>query len=130
MSARVHAVENVSFLLRAGETLALVGELGCGKSTTGRSILRLVEPSEGRVLFEGRDVRALDSESLRKLRQQMQMIFQDPFASLNPRKSAGEAIAEPIVVHGLAGPREARDRVADLLHRVGLTPDMASAFAT
>jgi peptide/nickel transport system ATP-binding protein len=125
VSARVHAVENVSFSLRAGETLALVGESGCGKSTTGRSILRLVEPSEGRVLFEGRDVRALDSESLRKLRQQMQMIFQDPFASLNPRKSAGEAIAEPIVVHGLAGPREARDRVADMLHRVGLTPDMS-----
>ncbi len=126
VSARVHAVENVSFSLRAGETLALVGESGCGKSTTGRSILRLVEPSEGRVIFEGRDVRALDSKSLRKLRQQMQMIFQDPFASLNPRKSAGEAIAEPIIVHRLARPREARDRVADLLHRVGLTPDMAT----
>ena len=125
-SGRVHAVENVSFSLRAGETLALVGELGCGKSTTGRSILRLVEPSEGRVLFEGQDVRTLDSESLRKVRQRIQMVFQDPFASLNPRKSAGEAIAEPIIVHGLARPREARDRVADLLHKVGLTPDMAT----
>jgi len=125
ISARVHAVENVSFSLRAGETLALVGESGCGKSTTGRSILRLVEPSEGRVLFEGQDVRALDAESLRKIRQRMQMIFQDPFASLNPRKTAGEAIAEPIVVHGLARPREARERVADLLRKVDLTPDMA-----
>jgi ABC-type glutathione transport system ATPase component len=126
VSARVHAVENISFSLRAGETLALVGESGSGKSTTGRSILRLIEPSEGRVIFEGRDVRGLDSQSLRKLRQHMQMIFQDPFASLNPRKSAGEAIAEPIVVHGLAGPREARERVADLMHRVGLMPDMAT----
>jgi peptide/nickel transport system ATP-binding protein len=125
-SARIHAVENVSFSLRAGETLGLVGESGCGKSTTGRSILRLVEPSEGRVLFEGQDVRALDYESLRRLRRGMQMVFQDPFASLNPRKSAGQAIAEPIVVHGLAGPREARDRVADLLRKVGLTPDMAT----
>jgi peptide/nickel transport system ATP-binding protein len=126
VSARVHAVENVSFSLRAGETLALVGESGCGKSTTGRSILRLVEPSEGRVVFEELDVRALDSGSLRKVRQRMQMVFQDPFGSLNPRKSAGEAIAEPIIVHGLARPREARDRVADLLHKVGLTPDMAT----
>jgi peptide/nickel transport system ATP-binding protein len=125
-SARVHAVENVSFSLHAGETLALVGESGCGKSTTGRSILRLIEPSEGRVLFEGQDVRALDSESLRKLRRGMQMVFQDPFASLNPRKSIGQAIAEPIIVHGLARPRQARDRVADLLEKVGLTADMAT----
>jgi peptide/nickel transport system ATP-binding protein len=125
-SARVHAVENVSFSLHAGETLALVGESGCGKSTTGRSILRLVEPSEGRVLFEGQDVRALDSESLRKLRRGMQMVFQDPFASLNPRKSVGQAITEPIIVHGLARPRQARDRVADLMEKVGLTADMAT----
>jgi peptide/nickel transport system ATP-binding protein len=125
-SARVHAVENVSFSLHAGETLALVGESGCGKSTTGRSILRLIEPSEGRILFEGQDVRALDSESLRKLRRGMQMVFQDPFASLNPRKSVGQAIVEPIIVHGLARPRQARDRVADLLEKVGLTADMAT----
>ena len=125
-SARVHAVENVSFSIHAGETLALVGESGCGKSTTGRSILRLIEPSEGRILFEGQDVRALDSESLRKLRRGMQMVFQDPFASLNPRKSVGQAIVEPIIVHGLARPRQARDRVADLLEKVGLTADMAT----
>ncbi|MBV9114502.1 MAG: ABC transporter ATP-binding protein [Hyphomicrobiales bacterium] len=128
VNARVHAVEDVSFSLRAGETLALVGESGCGKSTTGRSILRLVEPNAGRVLFEGQDVRALDPQGLRRMRRRMQMIFQDPFASLNPRKSVGAAIAEPIVVHGLASKREARDRVAELLRKVGLTPDMAGRF--
>jgi peptide/nickel transport system ATP-binding protein len=128
VSARVHAVEDVSFSLQAGETLALVGESGCGKSTTGRSILRLVEPTGGRVLFEGQDVRALDPQGLRKMRQRMQMIFQDPFASLNPRKSVGDAIAEPIIVHGLAPRREARERVADLLRKVGLTADMADRY--
>ncbi len=128
VKARVHAVENVSFSLHPGETLALVGESGCGKSTTGRSILRLVEPNAGRVLFEGDDVRALDPQGLRRMRQRMQMIFQDPFASLNPRKSVGAAIAEPIIVHGLASKREARERVAELLRKVGLTPDMAGRF--
>ncbi|MFI5012125.1 MAG: ABC transporter ATP-binding protein [Hyphomicrobiales bacterium] len=128
ISGRVHAVENVSFSLRAGETLALVGESGCGKSTTGRSILRLIEPNAGRVLFEGQDVRGLDPRGLRKMRQRMQMIFQDPFASLNPRKSVGAAIAEPIFVHGLATKSEARERVAELMRKVGLTPDMAGRF--
>jgi peptide/nickel transport system ATP-binding protein len=128
VSGRVHAIEDVSFSLHAGETLALVGESGCGKSTIGRSILRLVEPSGGRVLFEGQDVRALDRDGLRKMRQRMQMIFQDPFASLNPRKSIGAAIAEPIIVHGIAPPREAPDRVADLLLKVGLAPDMAERY--
>ncbi len=128
ITGRVHAVENISFDLRAGETLALVGESGCGKSTTGRSILRLVPPSSGTILFEGKDVGTLDREGLRAARRRMQMIFQDPFASLNPRKTVGAAIAEPMVVHGLCDRPAARDRVAELLRKVGLAPDMASRF--
>jgi peptide/nickel transport system ATP-binding protein len=128
VSARVHAVENVSFALRPGETLALVGESGCGKSTTGRSILRLVEPAGGTVFFEGQDVRGLDRHALRQARQRMQMIFQDPFASLNPRKTVGDAIAEPIIVHGIANRAGAAERVAALLQRVGLLPEMAERY--
>jgi peptide/nickel transport system ATP-binding protein len=128
VSARVHAVEDISFSLHAGETLALVGESGCGKSTTGRSILRLVEPDSGTVVFEGQDVRALDRRGLRAVRRRMQMIFQDPFASLNPRKTVGGAIAEPMIVHGLLSRAHAHDRVSELLRRVGLSPDMASRF--
>ncbi len=128
VSARVHAVENLSFSLHAGETLALVGESGCGKSTTGRSILRLIEPTAGTILFEGRDLRALGRPALREARQRMQMIFQDPFASLNPRKTIGGAIAEPMVVHGLCDRDTARQRVVTLLERVGLDPAMAGRF--
>ncbi len=128
VSGRVHAVENVSFDLRAGETLSLVGESGCGKSTTGRAILRLIEPSSGSVLVEGREVLTLPRRDLREMRKSVQMIFQDPFASLNPRMTVGAAIAEPYLEHRLGSSKEAKAMVADLLEKVGLTPDMASRY--
>ncbi|NGN41616.1 ABC transporter ATP-binding protein [Mesorhizobium sp. CGMCC 1.15528] len=128
VSGRVHAVENVSFDLREGETLSLVGESGCGKSTTGRSIMRLTEAKSGSITVGGKDVRHAGKSSLLDIRKHMQMIFQDPFESLNPRMRVGEAIAEPIVTHGLAARGEVRKRVADLLTRVGLSPSMADRF--
>ncbi|BCB21348.1 ABC transporter ATP-binding protein [Bosea sp. ANAM02] len=128
VKGRVHAVENVSFSLMAGETLALVGESGCGKSTTGRSVMRLIEPLAGSVLLDGVDVLKLNQTDLREQRKRMQMIFQDPFASLNPRMNVGTAVAEPLLINHLASRSEARDKVADLLQRVGLQPDMANRF--
>ncbi|MBW6422090.1 ABC transporter ATP-binding protein [Rhizobium sp. XQZ8] len=128
VSGRVHAVENVSFDLFAGETLSLVGESGCGKSTTGRAIMRLIEPESGSVRVEGRDVLALDRRQMREMRKSVQMIFQDPFASLNPRMTVGQAIAEPYLEHKMGTSKEAKDIVADMLRKVGLTPDMASRY--
>jgi peptide/nickel transport system ATP-binding protein len=128
VSGAVHAVDDVSFAVSRGETLALVGESGCGKSTTGKSILRLVEPSAGKVMFEEENVLATQGPALQKLRQRIQMIFQDPFGSLDPRQTVRSAIAEPIAVHGLASGSEVNDRVADLMRRVGLDPDRGGRF--
>ncbi len=121
---RVHAVDGVSFELQPGETLGVVGESGCGKSTTGRCILRLIEPTAGEVWFEGRNVTALDRHALRALARDMQIIFQDPYASLNPRMTVGAIVGEGLVIHGLAkNAGEIEDRVAKLLTTVGLNPD-------
>ncbi|WP_172121999.1 ABC transporter ATP-binding protein [Devosia sp. 919] len=126
--ANVHAVEDVSFAIKRGETLALVGESGCGKSTTGRSILRLTEPLSGQVMFEGQDVLRSEGRDLRRIRQRMQMIFQDPYGSLDPRQTIGSALAEPMLVHGIVDRHEADDRVAQLLQRVELDPALAIRF--
>src|ERR1700747_2975034 len=121
---RVHAVNGVSFEIAAGETLGLVGESGCGKSTTGRCILRLIEPTSGEVWFEGRNVTALDAKALRALCRDMQIIFQDPYASLNPRMTVGAIIGEALVIHDLAKTKqEFEDRIVQLLETVGLRPD-------
>ncbi|WP_175690153.1 dipeptide ABC transporter ATP-binding protein [Burkholderia anthina] len=128
VSQYVHAVERVSFELRAGETLALVGESGCGKSTTGRSLLRLVESQSGSIEFDGRDIGALKGADLQALRRNIQFIFQDPFASLNPRLTVGFSIMEPLLVHGVASGREAQARVDWLLEKVGLPPEAARRY--
>ena len=128
IQGRVHAVEDVSFQVREGETLALVGESGCGKSTTGRSILRLIEPSAGSITFEGKDLSRATPIELRDARRRIQMIFQDPYGSLNPRKTVGAAIREPMIVHGLRKASEADAEVARLLGTVGLLPEHALRF--
>ena len=127
--AHVKAVDDVSFSVKRGETLGLVGESGCGKTTTGRCILQLYKPTSGQVIFEGQDLTQLGTKQMRAMRRQMQVIFQDPYSSLNPRMTAGNIIGEPLIVHGLVrGKNEYRERVADLLVNVGLNPYMADRF--
>jgi oligopeptide/dipeptide ABC transporter ATP-binding protein len=120
--AQVHAVDDVTFSVHEGETLGLVGESGCGKSTLGRTIVRLLEPTEGSVVFEGRDISKLGTRALRPMRRELQMIFQDPYASLNPRKRVGSIIGTPLKIHGVER-AERRQRVQELLQTVGLSPE-------
>ncbi len=125
----VRAVDGVSFEISAGETLGLVGESGCGKSTTARAVLRLLPPTSGRVTFEGRNLTVLSEAELRSARKRMQMVFQDPFASLSPRLSIGQIVGEPLEIHDIyKTPRERQERVAQLLSGVGLNPQVATRF--
>lgn len=124
----VRAVDGVSFTIKRGETLGLVGESGCGKTTVGRTILRLIEPTAGRVSFNGENLLELDGKQLRSLRASLQIIFQDPFSSLDPRMNVGQIIAEPIRNHVKVSKMEIRQRVADLMERVGLHPEQISRY--
>jgi oligopeptide transport system ATP-binding protein len=127
--AHIKAVDDISFFVRKGETLGLVGESGCGKTTTGRCILQLYKPSGGTINFDGRELTRLSTRQMRQMRRQMQVIFQDPFSSLNPRMTAGNIIGEPLIVHGLVNSKaEYKERVAELLQNVGLNPYMGDRF--
>ena len=126
--ARVHAVDDVSFIVREGETLGLVGESGCGKSTLGRTIVRLLEPTEGQILFREQPIEKLGTRSLRPLRREMQMVFQDPYASLNPRKRVGSIIGDPLKIHSIGDKASRKKQVEELLDTVGLSPEHYNRF--
>ncbi|MGD6901395.1 ABC transporter ATP-binding protein [Bacillus infantis] len=117
----VKAVDDVSFYVNKGETLGIVGESGCGKSTTGRMLMRLIEPTEGKVLFEGKELTGLNESEMRKMRKEMQMVFQDPFASLNPRHTVEKILEEPLIVHGMGDKKERKQKVKEMLEVVGLS---------
>ncbi len=119
----VRAVDGISFSIDRGEIFGLIGESGCGKTTAGRSVLRLVEPTGGKVIFDGTDILKLGKEELRKIRRRMQIVFQDPYASLSPRMKIGDAVAHPLIIHGIADKEEAREVALRMLRRVGLTPE-------
>jgi oligopeptide transport system ATP-binding protein len=126
--ARVHAVDDVSFVVREGETLGLVGESGCGKSTLGRTIVRLLEPTAGEIILQGRPIQKLGTRALRPLRREMQMVFQDPYASLNPRKRVGTIVSDPMRIHNLGSRAEQKRRVGEILETVGLSPEHYNRF--
>ena len=125
---RVHAVDDVSFAVREGETLGLVGESGCGKSTLGRTLVRLLEPTDGEIIFQGTPIQSLGTHSLRPLRREMQMVFQDPYASLNPRKRVGTIVSDPMRIHNLGSRDEQKRRVGEILETVGLSPEHYNRF--
>ena len=127
--ARVHAVDKVSFSLNKGRTLGLVGESGCGKSTLGRTLLRLIEPTSGEIYFEGKNITHASADTMRALRREMQIIFQDPFASLNPRMSVREILSEPFEIHGMFKDKAEREKqIQELLAEVGLQPNSGDRY--